>query len=264
MKTLIVLVLVASLPLATMAQKSKQPSLKDSFVEFSPKLWVAKHETTNNQYKEFLSHKRKTCSDSELEAYKPDSTLWIKSFRYSFNEPWVELYNNHPGFGNHPVVNICKHVMEEYCAWRSDTYNAMPDRTYKKVVFRLPTASEWMLFSSPTIGQRLPWNGNEPYIIKDKGQIVPLANIKIKNYATGHFHYSFDGEMALCRVGKFKGNKLGLFDMVGNVAEQTADNYVKGGSWDNTIDECYIDLSQILSTPDPRVGFRLVMEVVEK
>jgi sulfatase modifying factor 1 len=264
MKTAFIFILLIALPLVAGAQKSKKPSLKDAYIEMSPKLLVSKYEATNNDYKEFLNDIRKTVSADEWQSLKPDSTLWIKSFKYSFNEPWVEMYNNHAAFGNYPVVNITQQTMAKYCAWKTEKYNASPDRTYKKVVFRLPTATEWMSFSSAFIGKRLPWSGNDPYVVTSKDQIVPLANLKVKDYATGHYKYSFDDALTVSLVGKFKSNKLGLFDIIGNVAEQTSDNQVKGGSWDNTLEESYIDLSQSFIAPDPRVGFRVVMEIVEK
>ena len=48
------------------------------------------------------------------------------------------------------------------------------------------------------------------------------------------------------------------------MAEYTSDDKIKGGSWDNFIEECLIDKTQNYSVPDPRVGFRLVMEIIEK
>jgi hypothetical protein len=38
----------------------------------------------------------------------------------------------------------------------------------------------------------------------------------------------------------------------------------KGGSWDNFIDECTVEKSQTYDGPDPRIGFRIFMEVVEE
>ncbi len=48
------------------------------------------------------------------------------------------------------------------------------------------------------------------------------------------------------------------------VAEMTADGKIKGGSWNNTIDECTIDKTQSITLSSPYVGFRVVMEIIEK
>lgn len=101
-------------------------------------------------------------------------------------------------------------------------------------------------------------------MVDSKGQIVPFANVKIYDYTTNHFDYIFDGALVVNGVGEYASNQLGLFDLIGNVAELTQEDKIKGGSWDNTIDESYIDQSQSFAAPDPRVGFRLVMERIEK
>jgi len=261
MKKLIFICVLIGLPFILSAKKK---SKIDNYVEVKPTLFVAIYETTNAEYSEFLKDIIQKCTPETYEAFRPDSSLWKKSFVYSFNEPWVELYNSHPGFGNYPVVNVSKEAIEEYCKWKTKKFNSNQNRIFKKVIFRLPTEKEWLAFSSPIIGQRLPWNGDYPYIIKSDDQIIPLANIKVKDFVSGHHNYGFDRAMTTTNVGNYKCNRLGLYDIIGNIAELTNDNKIKGGSWDNTLDESYIDLSQSLSAPDPRVGFRLVMEIIEK
>lgn len=261
MRTLLLFFLLIGLSLVLNAKKN---SIKDNYVEIKPNLFVSKYETTNIEYKEFLKDLGQTCSKEEYKSVRPDSSLWRTAITNSFTEPYVDKYNNHPGFDNYPVVNVSKEAIEKYCKWITEKYNSCSNRAYKKVEFRLPTEAEWMSFSSPYIGQRLPWNGTYPYIIKAKDQIVPLANIKINDYTKDLFNYSFDGALTVNCVGKYGSNKLGIFDIVGNVAELTKENKIKGGSWDNTIDESYIDLFQSFAVPDPRVGFRLVIEIVEK
>ena len=132
------------------------------------------------------------------------------------------------------------------------------------MIFRLPTEKEWNLFAAPILGQKLPWQGELPYEINKKGVKVPFANIKMHDYATNSKDYTWDKAYITAQVGNFKANKLGLFDIIGNVAEYTSDGKVKGGSWDNTIEECFLDKTQDFQMPDPRVWFRLVMVIVEE
>ena len=70
--------------------------------------------------------------------------------------------------------------------------------------------------------------------------------------------------MIAVSVGNYRENNIDIYDIIGNVAEVTSDGKIKGGSWSNTLEECFIDKSQDYSLPDPRVGFRLVMEIIEK
>lgn len=261
MKTLLLISLLVGISSVLFAKKN---SIKEHYVEIQPNVFVSKYETTNTEYHAFLKDFGRTCTPEELEAVRPDSTLWRTKASYSFAEPFVAQYNNHPGFGSYPVVNVSKEAIEKYCKWLTDQYNSCSDRVFQKVVFRLPTEAEWLSFSSPYIGQKLPWNGTYPYMVDSKGQIVPLANVKIYDYTTNHFDYIFDGALVVNSMGEYPSNQLGLFDLIGNIAELTQEDKIKGGSWDNTIDESYIDQSQSFAAPDPRVGFRLVMERIEK
>ncbi len=132
-----------------------------------------------------------------------------------------------------------------------------------EVIFRIPTAEEWMTFSSPLPGHRLPWYGSFPYQADQKGEFdQALANVKVLDYRSQKFNYSFDGALYTYKIGSYPSINLELHDIIGNVAELTSDNKIKGGSWDNTLPECYIDLDQNYHLPDPRVGFRVIKEVL--
>ena len=48
-----------------------------------------------------------------------------------------------------------------------------------------------------------------------------------------------------------KNNSINYFDFL--------EEHLKGGSWENTIDK-----TQFFTLPDPRVGFRVNMEMVEE
>jgi len=239
-------------------------SKNERFVKFENGLFVSKYELTNAEYNLFLTDVRKNASNDEITNLLPDSTMWVKSFSYSYNEPFKNLYHWHPAYNNYPVVNLKKEGIESYCIWLTEKYNTNPKRDYKKVIFRLPTESEWMQFSKPLPDHRLPWYGNFAYKMDKNNTPCALANIKVKDYTTNSYDFVFDGGLITLSVGKYEPNSLGLFDIIGNVAEYTSDDKIKGGSWDSTLNECFIDKSQEYPLTDPRVGFRLVMEVIEK
>ena len=242
----------------------KTPDVTENFVKFDKNVYVAKYELTNLEYKTFLNDLKKQKEIEKFNKYTPDSTQWVKKFNFSFNQPYTNMYHWHPSYNNYPVVNISKDAIDYYCTWITNKYNTNPKRKIKKVVFRLPTEHEWMKFSSPLPDHRLPWYGNFPYEENNKKCITILANIKVKDYALDQYNYVQDGAMITISGGNYKENNIGIYDIIGNVAEVTSDGKIKGGSWSNTLEECFIDKSQDYSLPDPRVGFRLVMEIIEK
>ena len=243
---------------------SKTPDISEKFVGFEKNLLISKYEITNLEFRIFLNELQVNQENDKYEKFYPDTAQWLDKFNYSYNEPYTYMYFWHPSYNNYPVVNISKDAINYYCTWLSKNYNSNPKRKYKEVVFRLPTEKEWKILSSPLPGHNLPWYGNFPYEENDKDCIELLANIKVKDYARDRYNYVQDGAMITVSVGAYKPNKIGIYDIIGNVAELTSDGTIKGGSWDNTLDECMIDKTQSFNLPDPRVGFRLVMELVEK
>lgn len=218
-----------------------------------------------NFSKLFINQLAEEYGRQKIDKLLPDSTLWTELFDYSYSEPHKNMYHWHPSYDNYPVVNISKTAMERYCTWLTEKYHANNKREFQEVVFRLPTEKEWMLFSSPLPGHKLPWYGDYPYIVDKEGEVSRmLANIKVMDYAVDKYDYTKDGALMSCAVGAYKPNHLGIYDVIGNVAELTSDNKIKGGSWDNTLLECLIDKTQEYTAPEPRVGFRIVMEVIEK
>lgn len=232
---------------------------KDDFVKIGWDVYTSKYELTNKEYREFLKYLENSNLTEKLQKCIYDSTKW-KINRYSYMEPYVELYHWHPAYDNYPIVNVTKESAELYCEWLTVKYNSNVKRKYKKVLFRLPTEKEWKALSNPLPDHVLPWYGSYPY--NPNGTF--MANTKCKLYGRGGDDYSIDGSFILGAVGTYEPNGLGIYDAIGNVAEMTSDNVILGGSWDNYIDECGVDKNQDFDIPDPRVGIRIVMKVVEE
>ncbi|MCR9153658.1 MAG: formylglycine-generating enzyme family protein [Bacteroidetes bacterium] len=243
------------------------PSIGQAFknyVEFGPKLLVNQYEVSNADYKLFLNDIAEDISEDQLEAFKVDSSYWQNFNAGDYNDPMMDKYHRHPAFNNFPVVNISKAAAVAYCKWLTEKYHQQSKRDFKKVVFRLPTEDEWISFAKPLLNNRLPWYGSLPYTPEKNGKISPiLCNIKFQNLSEGSVNYIADAGFYARKVGSYPPNSLGLYDIIGNVAELTADGISKGGSWDSFIEECYIDLQGEFQMPDPRLGFRVVMEVIE-
>jgi hypothetical protein len=74
-----------------------------------------------------------------------------------------------------------------------------------------------------------------------------------------------DGAPLTTAVTAFGANEDGLFCMAGNVAEMVAEKGItKGGSFNDPGYYCRIQSKQYYTNPSPTIGFRVVMEVIEK
>lgn len=250
--------------LSAFSSKKEIQKLENSFVPISDDRYCSKTEVTNADYRAFLQYLEKENQLDELRECEPDSNLWSDRFEYACNEPWVQMYHWHPGFNNYPVVNISKKAMESYCKWLTEQYHLAADRKYKKVIFRLPNEREWQVLAAPLVGHVYPWYGDLPYTMDAKGNVQYCANVKARDYAKDQNDYAFDGALLLGVTGYYPANNLNVYDAIGNAAEMTSEGKVKGGSWDNYLEECAVNKTQDFTAPDPRVGFRVVMEIITR
>jgi formylglycine-generating enzyme required for sulfatase activity len=225
--------------------------------------YACNHEVTNYEYRLFLTYLKTTKQDSLYKKCFMDTTMWVKDFPYSFNEPMMKMYGWHPAYNDYPAVGMKYEGAVEYCKWLTKVYNEFAERKFKKVIFRLPTEWEWMESAKGMPDMILPWYG--AYAYDSKGKYY--CNIKC-----GMGNYTDDGGAQTLVNGHYQPNKIGLYDVIGNVAEMAIswdknkkDSVViKGGSWADEIQDCYITKRQSYKAPGCRVGFRVYMEIVEE
>ncbi|WP_165823791.1 formylglycine-generating enzyme family protein [Pseudochryseolinea flava] len=76
---------------------------------------------------------------------------------------------------------------------------------------------------------------------------------------------SVDGFVMMSMVQAYFPNDIGLYDVVGNVSEMTEEKGKScGGSWNHVPEESTIRSVNNYDRPDPAVGFRVFMEVLEQ
>ena len=170
----------------------------------------------------------------ELEIY-PDTTVWIRDFEYSYNEPMHNDYFWHDAYSDYPVVGVNWMQAKAFCNWRTKFKNDDQKSRGKQFVnqFRLPTEAEWEYAARGGIeGGTYPWGG--PYVISDTGCF--MANFKPQrgDYAADAALYTVDAK-------SFEPNDYNLYNMAGNVSEWTNSSF-DAGAYD------------YLSTMNPNIG----------
>jgi formylglycine-generating enzyme required for sulfatase activity len=178
---------------------------------------------------------------------------------------------------DHPVVGVTWDDAQAFCAWLTKK---------EKIHFRLPTDIEWSFAAG--IGKKesakknqtpemlhqkelteYPWGGNFPP--------TGYGNFADETYhvtfPTGGYIKGFDDHFATTSpVMSFKPNKLGLFDLGGNVWEWVEDWFnetktervLRGASLDNHDSDGLLSSFRLACPPanaDHKRGFRVVIQV---
>ena len=154
----------------------------------------------------------------------PDTTVWIKDYNYSYNEPMHNDYFWHKAYGEYPVVGVKQSQAVAFCEWRTlykNTYVKSKKKGRDLVnKFRLPSEAEWEYAARGGLqSATFPWGG--PYTKNDRGCF--LANFK-----PNRGDYAADNALYTVEAKSFDPNGYNLYNMSGNVAEWTATAYDAG------------------------------------
>lgn len=174
----------------------------------------------------------------------PDTTVWVRQFAYSYNEPIAQQYNWFPAFNNYPVVGVNWYQANAFCNWRTKLWKneREKNRMYFEGDFRLPTEQQWEWAARGGRNESpYPWGG--PYTMNKKG--CYLANFKPQRG-----NYAIDGGLYTVRVNAYWPNDYGLYNMAGNVSEWTATSYF-GNSY-QTIADVNPDIQYKMKDNDPQ------------
>jgi len=259
-------------------------------------VFIDETEISNFSYMEFLYWLNRK-NKSQYYLMLPDTQCWTRSDIGSADK-LISLYADHPAFRDRPAVGISYQQAVEFCNWRSDRVNELlyirenklkfhPDSNFatrapKKVKYRLPTKEEWEYAAAA---------GLEYCIFPMGYESITNYNIPVNNTLEYHNYFLKDFraidkicnkaiEVGCPTVDVYSGkpNRYGLYQVMGNISELTADTLVKGfnyslpifnierseterGSYTmNSLTYSYT-ISKKYKRPEPWIGFRCVCEV---
>lgn len=257
------------------------------FLMINDTLEASQMEISEEKYERFLLDLLKQKRYDELALAKAEKVQWSDLLIPQYKNLTPEEYFEHgePGGENFPQVNISHKGATMYCEWLTNIYNNLDHRKkkYKKVRFRLPTEKEWMMLAGGGHNPKYkyPWgvknefgpkaadtSYNYDQITNAKG--CYLANVQTNQpYAIpsedGKSCPVHDGGVFPVSSNSYHPNEFGLYCIIGNVAEMIAEEGIaKGGGWNTQPAEATIQSRQKYDGPNPNVGFRVVMDIVEK
>ncbi len=154
----------------------------------------------------------------EVQIY-PDTTVWIKDFNYSYNEPMHNDYFWHDAYSDYPVVGVSWKQARAFAQWRTLYHNAYRKERGKHNVnsYRLPTEAEWEYAARGGLeSASYPWGG--PYTKNDRGCFMA-------NFKPLRGDYAADQALYTVEAKSYDPNDYGLYNMAGNVSEWVFSSY---------------------------------------
>lgn len=226
---------------------------------------------------------RKDFVQTEVLNVYPDTTVWVRDFNYSYNDPMHQDYFYHQSYGDYPVVGVTWGQANAFCNWRTKKKNDyLREKKGSTLVpdFRLPTEAEWEYAARGGLEfATYPWGTGST--TSDRGCF--LANFK-----PVRGNYAVDGALYTVEADSYNANDYGLYNMAGNVSEWTNTAYnlssyymastmnpnvedrknkrkiIRGGSWKDVA--YYLEVAsrdyEYADTARSYIGFRTVQNYI--
>lgn len=251
---------VSFVAFAQQAPPQKLP-VPPNMVWLQDRLFIDKTEVANIHWLEYLHFLQKEVTQNQIsqafyDAQVPDTTIGNAKAGNMFT---------HPAYRYHPVTGISYEQVLRFCEWRSaivseiyNKNNPAPIGLHWKFTYRLPSIKEWEKAAAGSLDISLyPYGLTRLFEVQADAPVLmrpPAPLINYRNHKAKRF--------TLKNVENYAPNLLGIYQMIGNVAEMTATKGIaKGGSWRTRKANCKIRKSQRYYAPDNWVGFRCVCEV---
>lgn len=235
---------------------------------FVASFYVGKYEVTNAQYQEFLQ------STKDNDTYKKgmiDTTVW-NEFDMK-NDPFSKYYHTHPAYLNYPAVGMSKEGAMLYCSWLEQQLNSDEENN---VIYHvtLPTRNQLLHVSQLDHYANYAW-GND-YLANSKSEykcnfrVIGEENIvsdeqwEISKTKSKTRDFRFNQSDFTAPVTSYTPNEIEVYNLNGNVAEMTQDNYVCGGSWIHTGYDVRNESFINYVSPAAYIGFRPIITVTTK
>ena len=210
-------------------------------------IFISKHEVTNKEFNTYLGFLQKN-NPEQYQQDLNDTLKWTQRIDEEYFEIYQRNYRWHPRFNNQPTVNVSLQAAKNYCSWLTKKIA----KKNKNITFRLPTKDELLSLINQNI-QKCNSNYHADYDSNFCG------NLKY-NDDVGKAKREIDGFLPMGEVTIFKQSNS-YHCIIGNVSELTESGEALGGNWDTFPSEINKPLNY--SYPDPRIGFRVVMEIIK-
>ena len=238
-------------------------------------LYMSRTEVSNGQYVEYLKWLKSNGTKEEFEKAYPDTSVWIKELKAY--EPYTKYYLNHIAYKDYPLVGISQQQARRFCIWIQDSLNKFLRESNKfdiaEVIVRLPSTNEWVTAARSDLhGNAIfPWEGeSERWGEEGKNRDRGLLRLNYKRGfprgENGAKQLNDDGYITT-PIESYWPNKIGLFNMSGNVAEWVEESgKTKGGAYNLPLYYSRLDAEGFWdgdSSAKASIGFRYVVEVVK-
>ena len=193
-------------------------------------------EVSIKEWKLFYEEKeREIGREKAMELFHIDTLCSLHEIPYSYGEPYVQSYYEHPVYEDYPIVGVDWYQATAYCEWLTKKANkALNDKGIDvEVEFRLPTSLELeyaALIPNPNLTNshagKIGKLNRKAFLLNaypncsgkytvNFGEIYSVNRVRLKHYRDDGFKFTNPPE-------SYPPNGFGFYNISGNVAEWTA------------------------------------------